>query len=213
MTKPWFASDPDARRDAPHALRNRDPILAVLRQWLPERGLVLEIGSGTGQHVSWFAEHLPGLEWQPSDLDPGMRASIAAWTAHLSLANVRPPLAIDALEADWALDNEDLVAILNMNMIHIAPWAVAQALLAGAGRMLDAGGQLYLYGPFKRGGAHTSPSNAEFDAMLRGRDPAWGIRDLEEVTAAAELHGLALESTVEMPANNLILIYRRQGRE
>ena len=213
MTEPWFASDPDARRDAPHALRNRDPILAVLRQWLPARGLVLEIGGGTGQHVTWFAEHLPELVWQPSDRDPEMRASIAAWTAHLGLGNVRPPLAIDTLDVDWGVDDPDVVAILNMNMIHIAPWAVGLALLAGAGRLLSAGGILYLYGPFKRAGAHTAPSNAEFDAMLRGRDPAWGIRDEEAVTAAAERHGLALMRAVEMPANNLSLIYRRQGRE
>lgn len=213
MTEPRLASDPDARRDAPHAHRNRDPILAVLRQWLPERGLVLEIGGGTGQHVTWFAEHLPELAWQPSDHDPEMRASIAAWTAHLGLGNVRPPLAIDTTDANWGVDGLDPVAILNMNMIHIAPWAACQGLLAGAGRLLSAGGILYLYGPFKRAGAHTAPSNAEFDTMLRGRDPAWGIRDEEEVTAAAEGHGLALMRVVEMPANNLSLIYRRQGRE
>ena len=213
MTEPWFASDPDARRDAPHTHRNCDPILAVLRQWLPRRGLVLEIGSGTGQHVTWFAEHLPELVWQPSDRDPEMRASVAAWTAHLGLGNVRPPLAIDTTDANWGVDDPDLAAILNMNMIHIAPWAAGQGLLAGAGRLLSAGGLLYLYGPFKRAGVQTAPSNAEFDAMLRRRDPAWGIRDEDVVTAAAEGHGLALESVVEMPANNLSLIYRRQARE
>jgi SAM-dependent methyltransferase len=209
MTEPWFETDPGARRDAPHALRNREPILAVLSEWLPERGVVLEIGSGTGQHVTWFAERLPGLVWQPSDPDPGMRASIAAWSAEGGAANLRPPLAIATTDADWGVDEPDLVAVLSMNMIHIAPWAAGQGLITGAGRLLPAGGLLYLYGPFKRGGAHTAPSNAEFDAMLRGRDPAWGIRDLEEVTALAEAHGLGLETVIEMPANNLSVIYRR----
>jgi SAM-dependent methyltransferase len=209
MTESWYETDPGARRDAPHVLRNREPILAVLTEWLPERGVVLEIGSGTGQHVTWFAEHLPGLVWQPSDPDPEMRASIAAWGADSGPANLRPPLAITTTDADWGVDEPDLVAVLSMNMIHIAPWAAGEGLIAGAGRLLSAGGLFYLYGPFKRGGAHTAPSNAEFDAMLHGRDPAWGIRDLEEVTAIAEAHGLALETVVDMPANNLSVIFRR----
>lgn len=211
MSTVWSAGDGKPLRDAPHARRNRDPILAVLARVLPAAGTVLEIGSGTGQHLAWFAPRLPGLDWQSSDTDAEMRGSIAAWAADCAAANLRAPLDIDVSAADWERNPglEDIVAILSCNLIHIAPWRACEGLLAGAGRLLAPGGVLVLYGPFKRGGVHTAPSNAAFDASLRGRDPAWGIRDLEAVARLAESHGLALDEVIEMPANNLSLIFRR----
>ena len=194
----------DERRHAPATLRNREPILAVLRRALPTHGLILEVASGSGEHVAFLAERLPALDWQPSDPEPAARASIAAWTE--GLANVRAPLAIDAAGAGWPIDRAD--AILCINMVHISPWAATEGLMAGAGRLLARGRLLYLYGPFRQGG-HTAPSNVAFDADLRARDPAWGVRDLKAVTAAARAQGLALERIVEMPANNLSVLFRR----
>jgi len=201
--------NPDARHVAPAAERNREPILSVLRRVLPASGQVLEIASGTGQHIVHFAAALPGLTWQPSDPDEAARESIAAWTAHAGLANVRAPLALDVLQAPWGVDAAQ--AVVCINMIHIAPWAAAQALFAGAGRLLAPGGVLFLYGPYRRGGAHTAPSNAAFDAQLRAADPAWGVRDLEDVAALGEAAGLALEEVVPMPANNFSLVFRRSA--
>jgi Protein of unknown function (DUF938) len=180
------------------------PILAVLKRVLPAAGTVLEIASGTGQHVVHFAAALPHLDFQPSDADPGCRASITAWIAETGLDNVAPPLDIDARTADWGVTAAD--AVICANMIHIAPWACAEGLVAGAARLLSAGGPLAIYGPFKRGGAHTAPSNEAFDAALRAHDPAWGVRDLEAVLALGEAHGLVLDEVVEMPANNLTLV-------
>lgn len=198
------ASDP-RRRHAPAAERNRDPILEVLRRVLPERGVVLEVASGTGQHAAHFARGLPHLVWQPSDPDPDHRASIAAWTG--GIATVRPPLDLDAAGGDWPVERVD--AVVCINMIHIAPWPAALGLLAGAARVLGPGAPLYLYGPFRRGGRHTAPSNEAFDADLRRRDPAWGVRDLDEVAHAAEAAGLRPDGVVEMPANNLSVVFRR----
>ncbi|MFI5216103.1 MAG: DUF938 domain-containing protein [Candidatus Limnocylindria bacterium] len=204
----------DARLFASATQRNREPILGVLRRVLPSRGEVLEIASGTGEHAAWLAAQLPGLVFQPSDPSPPHRASIAAWIASAGLANLRAPLALDVTSADWeqgAGIPRDLAAILCINLIHIAPWAAALGLLRGAGAALAAGRPLYLYGPYRRGGEHTAPSNAAFDRSLRGQDPEWGVRDLEAVMEAAEGAGFALEEIVEMPANNLSVILRRRG--
>ena len=197
---------------APAVERNRDPILAVLRRVLPAHGSVLEIASGTGEHTAWFAEHLPGLVFQPSDLEERQRRSIVAWAAQRSLANVQPPLALDATASQWQLPEpiaRDLVAVLCINMIHISPWDATLGLFRNVGKALPAGGVLYLYGPYRRGGQHTAPSNAEFDRSLQARNPAWGVRALEDVVGAAAAEGFRLAETLEMPANNLSVVLRR----
>jgi SAM-dependent methyltransferase len=198
----------DARLTAAAAERNAAPILEVLRGALPARGTVLEIASGTGQHAVHFAAALPGIEWQPSDTDPRARASIAAWREHTGLANLRAPLDLDVRSEPWPIDAVD--AIVCINMIHIAPWESAVALVKGAGTRLSPGGVLVLYGPYRRGGAHTAPSNEAFDAQLRERDAAWGVRDMEAVEALADAEGLACETRVAMPANNFSLVFRRR---
>jgi SAM-dependent methyltransferase len=201
----------DARRHAPAAERNRDAILAVLKRDLPARGLVLELASGSGEHAVHFAAALPDLVFQPSDPDAASCASIDAWAASAGLANLRPALALDATMPDWPIAAAD--AILCINMIHIAPWAAAIGLLQGAARILAPGGVLYLYGPYKRDGRHTAPSNDAFDRGLRARDPAWGVRDLEAVAALAAANGFAAPAIEPMPANNLSLIFRRLSTE
>lgn len=198
----------DDRRIAPAAERNKGPILEVLRRVLPQQGLVLEIASGTGQHAAHCAAHLPGLVWQPSDRDTGAHASITAWAAHGGLSNVRPPLTLDVTQEPWPLERAN--AIVCINMIHISPWDASIGLMRGAERLLPPGGVLYLYGPYKRGGAHTAPSNAAFDESLRQQNPAWGVRNLEDVAALASRHGFDLEEVVEMPANNLSVTLRRR---
>jgi SAM-dependent methyltransferase len=200
-------SDPDARRLAPATERNRAPILEVLRKALPPTGTVLEIASGTGQHAAHFAAALPGLTWQPSDPEPAARASVAAWTAHAGLANVLPPLDLDVCRQPWHITRAD--AVVCINMIHIAPWAAAEALFAGAASLLGPGGVLYLYGPFRRDGQHTAPSNAAFDAQLRATDPDWGVRDMEAVIAVGAGQGLRCDPPLPMPANNFSLVFRR----
>lgn len=200
----------DARRYAPAAARNRAPILGVLQRHLPSRGLVLEVASGTGEHITHFAGASGAdLIFQPSDPDASSRASIDAWASNLGLRNIQPAIALDASLGDWPIARAD--AVLCINMIHIAPWAAAVGLIRGAAAVLPQSGLLYLYGPFRRDGHSTAPSNAAFDTDLRSRDPAWGVRDLEAVTALAELHGLALCEIVDMPANNLSVIFRRQS--
>jgi len=197
-----------ARRFAPATERNRGPIVEVLRTGLPAAGLVLEIASGTGEHVVYFADALPHLTFQPSDLDPANRASIAAWIEHAAVSNVRAPIDLDAAASKWTMaPTPD--AILCINMIHISPWAATLGLMRNAGAALPPGGLLYLYGAFKRNGAHTAPSNVAFDESLRARDPAWGVRDLEAVIEVAATAGLALADTIEMPANNLSVLLRR----
>ncbi len=196
-----------ARLKAPAAARNRQPILDVLRQHLPPRGLVLEVASGTGEHVVHFAQACPALIFQPSDPDPASRASIDAWSAMLGLANVRPAVMLDVTAASWPVEAADILVCINM--VHISPWAAAEGLMRGAGRLLPPGGVLYLYGPYKRGGRHTAPSNATFDAGLRAQNPAWGVRDLEAVAALAAAHGFGEPVVVEMPANNLSLVFGR----
>ncbi len=187
--------------------RNKTPILEVLRRVLPTRGTVLEIASGTGQHIVHFAAALPDITWQPSDPEPDHRGSIAARVAAAGIGNVSQPLAIDVRDLPWPLQGVD--AVLCINMIHIAPWDAALALLSEAGRLLPVGGVLYLYGPYRRGGRDTAQSNAEFDADLRRRNPEWGVRDLEEVQREAAGSGLVLQEIVDMPANNLSVVFRR----
>jgi SAM-dependent methyltransferase len=197
----------DPRRYAPAAARNRDPILAVLRGVLPPSGLVLEIASGTGEHVAHFAAALPDLDWQPTDRESALFASIVAHGVETGVGNILPPLPLDAAALDWPVSHVD--AIVCINMIHIAPWTACAGLMRGAGRVLARGGVLYLYGPFKIGTRHTADSNAAFDVSLRTQDSAWGVRDLAEVTAIATEHGLALAETIEMPANNLSVVLRK----
>jgi SAM-dependent methyltransferase len=207
MTQP--AADLTARRMAPATDRNRAPILAVLRDALPRDGTALEIASGTGQHVVHFAAALPGLTWQPSDPDATHRESIAAWTAHAQVTNVLPPLAIDVRQEPWGIGTVN--AILCINMIHIAPWAAAEALFAGAGTRLAPGGVLYLYGPYRRNGAHTAPSNEAFDRQLRIADADWGVRDMEDVIALGAAQGLTCDEPIPMPANNFSLVFHKHG--
>ena len=163
-----------ARRSAPAALRNREPIALVLRDWLPERGLVLEIASGTGEHATFLAERFPNLEWQPSDLDPGALASISAWREEASLPNLRSPMTLDASSPDWPIDSAD--AVLSINMVHISPWESALGLLDGADRLLGPQAPLILYGPWLSDEVETAPSNLAFDADLKRRDSRWWLR-------------------------------------
>jgi hypothetical protein len=195
------------KRSAPAVARNRGPILDVLRTIVPTLPgtRVLEVASGTGEHAVCFAAALPELTWQPSDLDEGARASILAWRADASLANLLPPIALDA-SGDWSAAADMVVCI---NMIHIAPWSACEGLVRGAARVLSPRGVLFLYGPFRFGGAFTAPSNAEFDASLRARDPSWGVRDVDDVTALAEAHAFTRERIVPMPANNHCIVFRR----
>ena len=198
----------DARLFAPAAERNRLPILEVLSRVLPDRGLVLEVASGSGEHALWFAMHLSPLVWQPSDPDPACRRSIAGHAAGGGPANLEAPLDLDAGAADWPIERADAVACINMT--HIAPWRATEGLIAGAARILPPEGVLYLYGPYRRGGQHTAPSNATFDASLRARNPDWGLRDVEAMAEVAESRGMLLREIVEMPANNLSLIFTRR---
>jgi SAM-dependent methyltransferase len=197
----------DPRQYRPHVPRNRDPILDVLKRVLPRRGLVLEIASGSGEHAAHFARGLPQLTFQPSDPDATALASAAAHRDDAALPNLLAPVRLDVTAPSWPVERAD--AVICCNMIHIAPWAACEGLIAGAARALAPGGILYLYGPYKIGGAHTAPSNQEFDGYLRSQNPAWGIRDLDEVTALAGRHNFKLVETVAMPANNLSVIFSR----
>lgn len=213
-------SSAENRRFAPATQRNRQPILEVLTRVLPQQGRILEIGSGTGEHGIYFAPALSPRLWQPSDPDPLNRASISAWNAHSPSDTLRDPLDLDTRLPIWPVETEELArspdaslpitAIVSINMIHIAPWESCLGLLAGASRILKTGGILYLYGPFKRAGRHTADSNAQFDQMLQAQDPSWGVRDLDEVTAQAQIQGLDLQEIIPMPANNFSVIYRHR---
>ena len=189
------------------AERNKGPILDVLRRTLPEEGLVLEIASGTGQHIAHFAAALPTLRWQPTDADPELLASIAASVSGTKLSNVNAAVQLDVRNTPWPVTEID--ALLCINMIHISPWPATLALFDGAKDILSAGAALFLYGPYRRNDRHTAPSNEAFDASLRSRDPSWGVRDLEEVTKTAEAAGFLLEEVVAMPANNFSVIFRK----
>ena len=195
------------RRSAPAALRNREPIAEVLSEWLPDEGLVLEIASGTGEHAVYFAERFPKLHWQPSDIHPDALSSVAAWRRESALPNLREPLTLDASSPSWPIDHA--AAVLSINMVHISPWASALGLLDGAARILPEGAPLILYGPWISKAIETAPSNLDFDADLRARDPEWGLRIVEEFAAAAAERGLKLKQTRSMPANNLMLLLRR----
>lgn len=197
----------DARRSAPAALRNRAAIAAVLARWLPPSGLVLEIASGSGEHAVAFAEQFPALEWQPSDVNDDALESVCAWRAAAGLKNLNAPLAIDAAAPDWQIARAD--AVLSINMVHISPWASALGLLDGAARLLAPGAPLILYGPWLIDSIGTAPSNLAFDADLKHRDPAWGLRRVEDFASAAGERGFDLVETQPMPANNLMLLLRR----
>ncbi|TVV75773.1 DUF938 domain-containing protein [Sphingomonas solaris] len=204
---PWIAAEAPgdtARRHAPATLRNRDAIADVLATMLPSSGTVLEVASGSGEHCAYFAQRFRALAWQPSDPQPAARASIAVWCE--GLANVRPALDLDGTAPDWPI--AEAVAVLCINMVHISPWEATLGLFSGAARLLKPGAPLLLYGPYRRAGHPTAPSNEAFDGSLRARDPRWGLRDLDEVVAAAD--GFVLDSVVEMPANNLSVILCRQ---
>lgn len=196
----------DCRQFSPSAARNRDPILAVLQRVLPTAGLVLELGSGTGEHAVHFARHLSALRWQPSEADPVAMASITDWVAHSALPNVLPPLRFDLAASPWPLAAAD--AIVAINVLHYSPWETTPALFAGAAEVLPAGGVVYCYGPYRRGGAHIAPSNADFDGWLRSVDARFAVRDLEAVEAEAQRRGFRLEEVVDMPANNFSLVFR-----
>ena len=193
---------------APATARNREHITKILRHHLPRQGLVLEVASGSGEHITHFAGVLSAdLRFQPSDPDAGARASIDAWVGSTGVRNVLPAITLDASADPWPIQQAD--AVICINMIHIAPWAAAIGLVRGAARMLPALGLLYLYGPYRRDGRHTAPSNEAFDGGLRRQNPDWGVRDLEAVAELAEEHGFARPLIEEMPANNLSLILRR----
>ena len=210
-------SHSDGRLDAPAFHRNHAPIWSVLAPYLARAtGDVLEAGSGTGQHVVEFARQSPQLMWWPADYDAAHLQSIEAWRTHADLPNIQPPRFIDLSAPDWGLGADDskrltaLAAIFCANVIHIAPWPVAVGLLTHAAARLRADGKLFLYGPFKRDGQHTAPSNEAFDQSLRARDPSWGVRDIADVTALADRNGLSLAGIVPMPANNMILVFERK---
>ena len=199
---------PPGARTSPSTARNRDPILQVLRRCLRADATVLEIASGAGEHAVFFAEALPQVRWRPSDPDAAARTSIAAWRAEAGLTNLEAPVALDAADGfSWPAAPVD--AVVCINMIHIAPWAAAEGLMAGAGRLLPTGGQLFLYGPFVEADVPTAPSNLAFDESLRDRNAAWGLRRLDEVVALAGAQGLRLAERVAMPANNLALVFAK----
>jgi len=209
----------DGRLDAPAFHRNHEAVRTPLQRFLAGKsGHVLEAGSGTGQHVVDLARHLPDIIWWPSDLNEAHLKSIDAWRAHWRAANVRPPLRIDLSDPDWygKLSGtgvpKQFLAVFCVNVIHIAPWRVAEGLVAGAARALGGGGLFFLYGPFKRSGAHTAPSNAAFDTSLRESNAEWGVRDVEAVEELAARGGLSLVEIAEMPANNLTLVFRRMSQ-
>ena len=197
----------DARMYAPSTARNRGPILGVLQMYLPERGLVLEVASGSGEHITYLAARIPDLKFQPSDIDTGHRASIDAWTAALELANVHPAIALDATSQIWPVTKAD--AVLCINMIHISPWAATEGLISGAARVLQTGGFLYLYGPYKRDGRHTAASNTGFEDWLKAQNPDYGVRDLEAVCGLAKLNGFGDPDIIDMPANNFSVVCQK----
>lgn len=204
----FYEQQSGGRRSAPTVLRNREPIAEVLREWLPATGLVLEVASGTGEHAAFFASLFPQLDWQPSDTDPLALGSIEAHQADSGLANLRPPVVLDVTMDEWPMEAAD--ALLSINMVHISPWDAALGLLDGASRLLGPGAPLILYGPWIVPGVETAPSNLAFDADLKSRDPAWGLRRVDEFAVEAESRGLALADRREMPANNRMLLFIRR---
>lgn len=207
MRRPRAEKAPDGKRFAPSAERNKGPILEILARILPKRGIVLEVASGTGQHVVHFAKALPDLVWQPSDPDAELRESIALRVEEEQLANVNLPIDLDARRIPWPVQKAD--AVVCVNLVHIAPWSATLGLLEGAKALLAPRDVLFLYGPYRRFGRHTAQSNEQFDADLRARNPEWGVRDLEVVSEAAASSGFALAEIVQMPANNFSLVFAR----
>ena len=204
----------DARQYAPATQRNREPILEVLLQVLPTTGTILEVASGTGEHAVYFAPRLSPRQWLPSEQNPLLRASVRAWAEECPSDNLYPPLELDASAPIWGVEKGNLpdspiVAIVNINMIHISPWSACLGLMAGAGSILPNGGILYLYGPFKQNGEHTASSNAAFDQSLKERNPEWGVRNLEDVIEAAKTQDLTFKEIYQMPANNLSVVFQR----
>lgn len=190
--------------------RNFGPILQLLRERLPQPGLVLEIASGAGEHALWMAEAMPEITWQPTDADPNAIKSIDAWRLTKNLPNLKKPLPLDAAHPEtWLVGKAD--AVVCINMVHISPLEATKGMMRGAARILPKGGMVFVYGPFTVGGEHTAPSNAEFDADLKARNPAWGVRDVGHVRAAGRSHHLVLAETIAMPANNLSLVFRKVG--
>ena len=214
----------DARQYAPATKRNREAILEVLQQVLPNNCTVLEIASGTGEHGVFFAPRLGNRKWLPSEPNPLLLASIEAWQTYQPADNLSPPLELDVCDSVWPVETRvsstwlqsfdfetfPLAAMVNINMIHIAPWLTCLGLMAGASRILPSGGILYMYGPFKQDGKHTAPSNVAFDATLRSQNPQWGVRDLNDVVEVARARALSLLTTYQMPANNLSVVFQRQ---
>ena len=195
---------------SPSAARNTDAILSALKPLLPAAGLVLEIASGTGQHCAAFARQFPDLTFQPSDPDPAARASIDAWRSAASTGNIHPALDLNVASQDWsAAVQGPLTAIIAVNLLHISPWAATTGLFAGSARLLEPDGMVICYGAYKRGGRHTAPSNAEFDASLKHRNPDWGVRDVDDIADVARLNGLDLAESIDMPSNNMLLVWRR----
>lgn len=208
MTEPFtFTSSSEEKRFAPATQRNRDPIVAVLRDVLPLSGNVLEIASGTGEHIVHFAAYFPRLRWHPSDFDPAGLTSISAWIAESRLPNIAPPVQLDAAQTQWPVEQMD--AIVCINMIHISPWEATEGLFAGAARLLPPGAPLYLYGPYREAGGQTAPSNEAFDASLRAANASWGLRMVEDVVAVGNAVGFEFQQRIEMPANNLSLVFRK----
>lgn len=205
------AAGDDARLHAPATARNREAILNVLQEHLPQEGSLLEVASGTGEHASFFAPHFPKIDWQPTDIDEDHLTSIDAWRTHAACPSLLAPMPFNVLTDDWALPHleKPLTAILAINLIHISPFDVTVALIENAGRTLGAGGMLFLYGPYRRDGAHTAPSNESFDASLKARNPAWGVRDMEEVISLAGQNGFGAPEIVPMPANNFSLVFKK----
>ncbi|MBD2294907.1 DUF938 domain-containing protein [Anabaena sphaerica FACHB-251] len=206
-------TNPDKKQFAPATQRNREAILEVLLQVLPTNGTILEIASGTGEHAVFFAPHLAPRKWLPSDPNPMLRESITAWAEEFKSDHLYPPLDLDAQLPVWPVEKDkvtdsSIIAIININMIHISPWSACLGLMAGAGRILPPGGILYLYGPYKQNRQHTAPSNAAFDESLQSQNPAWGVRNLEDVVEAAKAENLTLQKVYQMPANNLSLIFK-----
>ncbi|UOR09936.1 class I SAM-dependent methyltransferase [Qipengyuania flava] len=196
------------KRHAPATARNSEPLAEVLAEELPDRGLVLEVASGSGEHAVFLARQFPALEWQPSDVDLEALASVDAWAAEAAVANLRPAIALDAAQANWPIAAAD--AVLCVNMVHISPWSAAVGLFTGAGWILTSGAPLMLYGPFIEPGRETAPSNLAFDQSLKQRNSEWGLRSTADLDALAADHGLRRTARHAMPANNLVLVYRRE---
>ena len=203
----------DRRRSAPSTARNRDVILDVLRDHISVSGTILELGSGSGEHAAYMAPHFPKHDWQPSDFDEDNHASIEAWRESGEASNILPAILLDIMQPRWPVEmirpSKPVTAVLAINIIHISPWAVTEALINGADRVLKSGGTLYFYGPYRVGGEHTSESNVQFDGWLKARDESWGVRNMEDVTEIARSFGFSAPDVTPMPSNNFSLVFKK----